>query len=71
MVYCFGDGKCIQHGENGYFKPFKCKYHCKLIPCYSYGTTKMPKWMLLKKSRCADCQKMLYNGMMMKVINLN
>ena len=65
MANCFGDGKCIWRARNGYYKPFKCPYHCKLVICGMCNISKMPKWILTKYGKCMNCQKILYNEKMM------
>lgn len=68
MHNCYGDGHCIKWRSNGYFKPFKCPYNCKLVFCQQCRITKMPQYILEKKGWCEDCQKIRYNEKIMNKV---
>ncbi len=76
MSKCFGNGKCImkrKYGYHGYYKPYKCSYNCKLVPCYYCKKTMMPKYFLEDNNGyCTECMRIKYNGKIMdKLFKIN
>lgn len=73
MPQCFGDGKCITKGgygyHNGYQKLYRCRYNCKLMPCFYCREISDPYWVLEKNAgMCIGCQKLKHNEKMMNKI---
>lgn len=52
MPQCFGDDRCIRKEGcgyyNGYVKPYRCRYNCKLAKCFGCGQQTDPLWVLEK-----------------------
>ena len=73
MPKCFGDGRCIITGgygyHNGYYKPYRCRYNCKLIKCLNCHQPSAPLWILEKNAgKCDKCLKLNHNEYIMKKI---
>lgn len=69
MARCFGNGKCIKKRDHGYYKPFKCPYNCKLVPCFFCKKNPMPLWMLEDNGgRCPHCVRIRHNEVMMQKV---
>ena len=67
MPRCFGNGNCIKKRTNGYYKPFKCPYNCKLVACYNCKNVTAPLWLLQQGAgSCSECLKLKFNDKMMQ-----
>ncbi len=69
MTKCFGEGKCIQKREYGYYKPFKCPFNCKIKLCPTCNNHHEPEWQLEKNDgKCRECLRVKYNELMMSKV---
>ncbi|XWV25904.1 hypothetical protein QJ857_gp1177 [Tupanvirus soda lake] len=69
MTNCFGNGKCIKKRQNGYYKPFKCPYNCKLVACYHCKKSMIPLWILEHGAGfCSECLRIRHNERMMQKV---
>lgn len=67
ITKCYGNGKCIKMRNGRYYRPFKCQFNCKLVPCNKCGNNSMPSWLLNKNNGiCNKCHAFYHNQMIMQ-----
>lgn len=60
-----------ERGPCGFYKPFKCKFNCKLVKCFHCEKTYYPFWILQKHNGyCPECLRLKHNSSIMdKIFN--